>query len=218
MSSHKAPCIPLVFKSRVCAMEERLSLFWTVDCQAPPSMWFSRQEYSSGLPFPSPVDLPNPGLNLGLLDSRIFFYHLSHQGSPKLVRSLFLKVLQSTRSQAVHRQKYLEKLHLILDTYTYLSCWEFRKEKSKEEWKKITERIQLWYVHDMSLQPGFEGWTSFEAEKRKKKLGSIHSIGENGKQWVFNIHFPWIIKVAKRKTGEEKRILLHSWVIMMKEE
>ena len=34
---------------------------WTVACQAPLSMRFSRQEYWSGLPFPSPEDLPNPG-------------------------------------------------------------------------------------------------------------------------------------------------------------
>ena len=35
---------------------------WTVAYQAPPSMGFSRQEYWSGLPFPSPGDLPNPGI------------------------------------------------------------------------------------------------------------------------------------------------------------
>ena len=35
---------------------------WTVARQAPPSMEFSRQEYWSGLPFPSPGDLPNPGI------------------------------------------------------------------------------------------------------------------------------------------------------------
>ena len=35
---------------------------WTVAHQAPPSMGFSRQEYWSGLPFPSPRDLPNPGI------------------------------------------------------------------------------------------------------------------------------------------------------------
>ena len=34
---------------------------WTVVCQAPLSMGFSRQEYWSGLPFPSPGDLPDPG-------------------------------------------------------------------------------------------------------------------------------------------------------------
>ena len=35
---------------------------WTVARQAPLSMGFSRQEYWSGLPFPSPGDLPNPGI------------------------------------------------------------------------------------------------------------------------------------------------------------
>ena len=35
---------------------------WTVAHQAPPSTGFSRQEYWSGLPFPSPRDLPNPGI------------------------------------------------------------------------------------------------------------------------------------------------------------
>ena len=34
---------------------------WPVAHQAPPSMGFSRQEYWSGLPFPSPGDLPDPG-------------------------------------------------------------------------------------------------------------------------------------------------------------
>ena len=35
---------------------------WTVARQAPLSMEFSRQEYWSGLPFPSPGDLPDPGI------------------------------------------------------------------------------------------------------------------------------------------------------------
>ena len=35
---------------------------WTVAHQVPPSMEFSRQEYWSRLPFPSPGDLPNPGI------------------------------------------------------------------------------------------------------------------------------------------------------------
>ena len=43
----------------------RVRLFadpWTVAYQAPQSMGFSRQEYWSGLPFPSPGDLPDPGI------------------------------------------------------------------------------------------------------------------------------------------------------------
>ena len=37
---------------------------WTAAYQPPPSMGFSRQEYWSGLPFPSPGDLPDPGIKL----------------------------------------------------------------------------------------------------------------------------------------------------------
>ena len=35
---------------------------WTIACQAPLSMGFSRQEYWSGLPCPPPGDLPTPGI------------------------------------------------------------------------------------------------------------------------------------------------------------
>ena len=35
---------------------------WTVDRQAPLSVGFTKQEYWSGLPFPPPGDLPNPGI------------------------------------------------------------------------------------------------------------------------------------------------------------
>ena len=52
---------------------------WTVAYQVPPSIGFSRQESWSGLPFPSP-DLPDQGLNLGLLHCRQTLYRLSRQG------------------------------------------------------------------------------------------------------------------------------------------
>ena len=38
---------------------------WTVDCQVPLSMGFSRQGYWSGLPCPPPRDLPDPGIETG---------------------------------------------------------------------------------------------------------------------------------------------------------
>ena len=46
----------------------RVQLFvtpWTVAYQAPLSMGFSRQGYWSGLPFPSPGDVPDPGVEPG---------------------------------------------------------------------------------------------------------------------------------------------------------
>ena len=48
---------------------------WTVACQAPLFMGFSRQEYWSGLPFPSPGGLSNPGL----LHCRQILYQLSYR-------------------------------------------------------------------------------------------------------------------------------------------
>ena len=63
----KAQCLlqslPTSQKVKVKSLN-RVQLFetpWTVAHQAPPSMGFSRQEYWSGLPFPSPGNLPDPG-------------------------------------------------------------------------------------------------------------------------------------------------------------
>ena len=53
---------------------------WTVAYQASPSMEFSRQEYWSELSFPSPGDLPDPGIKPR--SPALQLYHLSHQGSP----------------------------------------------------------------------------------------------------------------------------------------
>ena len=59
----------------VCVCAQLLShvwLFatpWTVTCQASLSMGFSRREHWGGLEFPTPGDLPNPGIKLGSLAS-----------------------------------------------------------------------------------------------------------------------------------------------------
>ena len=57
---------------------------WTVAHQAPLSMGFSRQEHWSGLPFPSPGDLPNQGIKPRSPALEADSYQLSHQGSPRI--------------------------------------------------------------------------------------------------------------------------------------
>ena len=62
--SHE-PCLNVCVCVCVYELLSHVQLFatpWTVAYQAPLSMGFSRQEYWSGLPFPSPGDLPNPGI------------------------------------------------------------------------------------------------------------------------------------------------------------
>ena len=67
-----------------CAYEQSLSciqLFatpWTATRHPSLFMRFFRQEYWSGLPFPAPGDLPDPGIP----HCRQILYCLSHQGSP----------------------------------------------------------------------------------------------------------------------------------------
>ena len=74
------------FLSRV----HRSVTLWTVACQAPLSMEFSRQEYWSGLPFPNPEDLPDPGIKPASLTSPILagnFYHCAIWEARVLARS-----------------------------------------------------------------------------------------------------------------------------------
>ena len=57
---------------------------WTVDCQAPLSMGFSRPQYWSELPFPTPGDLPNPKIEPRSPTLQAILYHLSYLESPCL--------------------------------------------------------------------------------------------------------------------------------------
>ena len=105
---------------------------WTVAYEAPLSMGFSRQEYWIGLPFPSPGDLPDPGMNPGLLHCGKTLYPLSHQGSPRAT------------------QMYMAKLwfEFLSDTLpiSHSSCFSYTNqrwvgaEKEKEEKFKETKR------------------------------------------------------------------------------
>ena len=53
-------CWLLLFNHSV--VSQSFATLWTLAHQAPLSMGFSRQEYQSGLPFPPPGDLPDPGI------------------------------------------------------------------------------------------------------------------------------------------------------------
>ena len=61
MQNNKVELLKVKSLSRVRLVE----IPWTAVYQAPLSMVFSRQEYWSGLLFPSPGDLPDPGIESG---------------------------------------------------------------------------------------------------------------------------------------------------------
>ena len=74
----------------------RVQLFatpWAVAYQAPLSMGFSRQVYWSGLPFPSPGNLPNPGIKLGSPALQTDSLPTDLQGKPKHLVELTNEVI-----------------------------------------------------------------------------------------------------------------------------
>ena len=71
---------------------------WTVAGQAPLSMGFPRQEYWRGLPFPSPGDLPNPGIKPTSPASAGGFFTTEPPGKPSFWLTALLLL------QGVHRK------------------------------------------------------------------------------------------------------------------
>ena len=78
---------------------------WTVAYQAPPSMGFSRQECWSGLPFPSPGDLPDPGIEPGSLALQADALPSEPPGKPPVSNTILhiWKLLRDRKSS--HKRK-----------------------------------------------------------------------------------------------------------------
>ena len=80
-------------KLHACMLSSVSVTTWTVVHQAPLSLEFSKQEYWSGEPFPSPRDLPDPGIESGsLCIAGRFFSCLSYQGNPPMLCIKTMKI------------------------------------------------------------------------------------------------------------------------------
>ena len=78
--------IPLALEQmKVLVAQPCLTLCNPMDCRATLSMGFSGQECWSGLPCPSPGDLPDPGIKPGSLALQADSSLLSHHGSPEYI-------------------------------------------------------------------------------------------------------------------------------------
>ena len=121
---------------------------WTVALQAPLSMGFSRQESWSGLPFPSPGDLPDTGIKPPSSVSPVLqqiLYWLSHRGSPLLLKP----TCKSPRSQALWPMRGSAGMlasHL---------CPQIPEPKKQEA------DLSLWGVLSSTLKPTLVGGMKF---------------------------------------------------------
>ena len=82
---------------------------WTVAHQAPPSMEFSRRVYQSGLPFPSPGDLPNQGIEPG--SPALWADALPSEAAGKYMETLYVRPVLGERSRKEKKSKSLNCPH-----------------------------------------------------------------------------------------------------------
>ena len=112
------------------------TILWTIACQAPLSLGFSRQEYLDGLPFPPPGDLPDPGLKLACLMSlhrQVGSLPLAPPGKPCWMRiTLKRKCWQSRGSWRINGSasmlkevRYSGKGNSMSNFMTEMETWVF---------------------------------------------------------------------------------------------
>ena len=104
-------------KERKVKLLSRVRLFvtpWTVAHQAPPYKEFSRQEYWSGLPFPSPGDLPYPRIEPRSSALQADALPSEAPGSPTIIQKLLLIILgKQGVNQGARRVNWALKLYYI---------------------------------------------------------------------------------------------------------
>ena len=109
----------------------------TVAHQAPLSMEFSRQEYWSGLRFPPPGDLPNPGIEPRSPASQVGSSALSHLGSPIPLMSL-LQIVHREWINVLAGNSIMRPGHELLLFKDYVGDYSF---KFKLDTSRINPRI-----------------------------------------------------------------------------
>ena len=107
----------------------RVQLFatlWTIACQAPPSMGFFRQEYWSRLPFSSPGDLPDPGIEPTSPALWVdYFYHFATREVQELRREALKSQCSDLREEVTAQLQVIfvrEHMGLVLHVLKEPRC------------------------------------------------------------------------------------------------
>ena len=109
---------------------------WTVAYHAPPSMGFSRQEYWSGLPFPPPEDLPNPGIEPGSSALQTDAFPSKPLGKPRIPKKGNAKECSNYRTIALISQDSKVKLLSHVTPWT-VACQASLGFSRQEYWSEL---------------------------------------------------------------------------------
>ena len=107
---------------------------WTVAFQAPLSMEFSRQENWSGLPFPTPENLPDPGIELVSLESparAMDSLPLPHLGSPtNILHDSYVRQVLKQQMKPVLLRSILEMNFALEICFLHPHCFSLQNHKT----------------------------------------------------------------------------------------
>ena len=141
-------------------------------------MGFSRQEYWSGLPVPSPGDLPNPGIEPGFLHCRQTLYPLSHQGRKSLLKNTEEKV-ELTRNREFWWVFFFFPLFpsRFCSSGTPVEHQLYGKIELFGRIQRLKCGCHLWLwtasIWTASLHQGLSGWPQSRLIKNKEKSQGI---------------------------------------------
>ena len=137
-----------VFKVKSLSHVQLFATPWTLARQASLSMGLSRQECYSGLPFPSPGDLPEPGIKRGSPALQADSLLLEPAGKPWLLCSRSITKARVGRTSAGGRRwrrSVYGKLEFVELCRSLLGCWLLLRIK----WKHV-ERFWREKWHDLT--------------------------------------------------------------------
>ena len=145
-----------------CSVVSKSATPRTVAHQTPLSMAFSRQEYWTGLPFPTPRDLSDPGIEPASL------------ASPTLTGRFFIILLQVLRLQelVMDREAWHAVVHGVAKSRTWLSNWteQVLKILPGEEEKNL----DFWVSDSFRTGADFK-WPEVNCRKSQRKNQTIWS-------------------------------------------
>ena len=148
---------------------------WTIACLAPLSMEFPRQEYWSRLPFLSPEDRPDPGIELASPAWQADYLQLNHLGSPSRASVQFSRSVMSDslrRHESQHARPPCPSptpgvhpdSHFVPYVYIKICHWSchnavVKRPANPEQWKRSVVFLAS-YVHFRMIITPFPSLTS----------------------------------------------------------
>ena len=138
----------------------RIRLFatpWTVAYQAPLSVGFSRQQYWSGLPFPSPVDLPKPGIE---------------PGSPALQTDALPSEPPGKSEQLSSKRTQITMLTRMQRKGNLVHCW-WEHKLVPSLWKTVLRFLKKIKIR-LACEPAFYYWVYTKKDKNTNLKRYMH--------------------------------------------